>query len=685
LASVPRTALLLAGTKLEICKDPIQSAYLRRIIQIAMNGGVPAQLFNFIENFELCSKHFDSCSLPLNLPPNYKIKGMESILEHFQNFVHYYPSTYLSESRLRVILWDNLINILFMESEKKSLPLDIVPELNVGPLLGLDKERRVDLALVFTRFDMPVFFIEYALEESEGTNGHKDFTKMSSMMTIACIRLCEMLQRVGVDPSNAKTFGMLVGGTKVQLLVAHPVIKDSADGKVSEIHVVITVKGHWNMSLLTGKGYSFTCSNIECCGSLPHTVTLSRPAIQFKFDNYANVQMKMKKPKINFDSDDDEDEKEILRPESSAVKSSFGENVGLNVDSIKKIDSFIKCAKEMIKKLNEEADLNGDSNKFKKIQVPNISNVPQSLSSNLGNTPDSDKIKKVNNTELGRTKRSLLKNGSYFTMTRKLNFELQLYTEYFRNSSLFPQMISSKVDYESKTVTYTFEKMTEFMGTGNLGLFIEHGNFFGSQIRDKHPDYVILEAATFALHVLYAIYVLHEELGIVHGDISPKNIMFSKIDDIWKLNDYETAMLLEDSLKTKRTIGTPGCICPEAQETGIFDKSSDIYSLGKVLWSTFVMKLICQVEDFENLSKETCDSVDELMNIVRKMIKTAPSDRPSSKTMMAIFYTFMQDNLLTNFNIYGSQLMIPRIEALLYNFNSGSEQSIPLTKISINE
>jgi len=68
----------------------------------------------------------------------------------------------------------------------------------------------VDLVLLSTDFDLPYFFVEYALEESEGSFGHKDCTKISSMMTIGCNKLCEKLQKSGSDPRMVKTFVMLV-------------------------------------------------------------------------------------------------------------------------------------------------------------------------------------------------------------------------------------------------------------------------------------------------------------------------------------------------------------------------------------------------------------------------------------------------------------------------------------------
>lgn len=552
--------------------------------------------------------------------------------------------------------------------------------------------RRVDLVFLSTKFDLPYLFVEYALEESEGSFGHKDFSKLSCMMTIGCSKFCEKLQKYGSDPSMVKIFGMLVGRTKVQLLVAHPVIKDSSDGDYSEIHVVVSSHGHWYMDLIKGKGITFNCQNNKCCRSPPRSVTLHPPDVRIDL-KAVSLKQHSKRIKLSSNSDSSseyelQDKDEIYIPENSANMPIDGE---LNMKSLKKIDSFIKCAKSFIEQLSE-GNLKLNPNKLKPIKFPNVAHVPQSLPSNFGLTPSPNKIKSVEKTNLEGVSKALFKDGgSFYKTKRKLSFEYQLYTGRYRNSRLFPEMLSCEIDHESKIVIYTFEKMMEFLGGGSLGLLKENGNFFGPKIRDQHPCYVILEAATFALHILYGLDVLHEELGVVHGDISPRNIMFSEIDDIWKLNDFETAMKLEDSLKIKRSIGTSGYICPLSQETGIYDKSSDIYSLGKVLWSTFVMNLICEIDvlfDDEDLTDGTRRAVDEFMNIVRDMIQATSTERPSAKMLLPRFYSLLKDNLLKDFYVHGSKLLIPRIENLIFqnsNITTENYNDIKLKQICINE
>lgn len=98
----------------------------------------------------------------------------------------------------------------------------------------------------------------------------------------------------------------------------------------------------------------------------------------------------------------------------------------------------------------------------------------------------------------------------------------------------FPRLYHFAIDNESDPVTHQFwfESMVPLIEDGN----------FSSIIRRNSPEKLILEGATFAVHALYELLILHLKLGFVHGDISPSNVMFSKLLNIWKLNDFNRSM-----------------------------------------------------------------------------------------------------------------------------------------------
>jgi serine/threonine protein kinase len=61
--------------------------------------------------------------------------------------------------------------------------------------------------------------------------------------------------------------------------------------------------------------------------------------------------------------------------------------------------------------------------------------------------------------------------------------------------------------------------------------------------------------------------------------------MYSNVDMIWKFIDFDLS--LETSkckFETSRRVGTRDYIAPESEATGIYSESSDVFSLGSVIF-----------------------------------------------------------------------------------------------------
>ena len=78
--------------------------------------------------------------------------------------------------------------------------------------------------------------------------------------------------------------------------------------------------------------------------------------------------------------------------------------------------------------------------------------------------------------------------------------------------------------------------------------------------------------------VLRGLETLHE-MGFVHSDVKPANIMIDRLGYV-KLIDYGRAMLLDE--KMTLLLGTPIYMAPETHEERIARAHSDLYSLGLV-------------------------------------------------------------------------------------------------------
>jgi len=105
---------------------------------------------------------------------------------------------------------------------------------------------------------------------------------------------------------------------------------------------------------------------------------------------------------------------------------------------------------------------------------------------------------------------------------------------------------------------------------------------FAARGRPLHSSEMVKVAAC----VLKSLAEAHE-LGLVHRDVQPANIVFHRIDDdeVVKLIDFGLVRLAGSQLTTRgQLIGTPAYMSPEQARGSTLDGRSDLYSLGCVLY-----------------------------------------------------------------------------------------------------
>ena len=146
----------------------------------------------------------------------------------------------------------------------------------------------------------------------------------------------------------------------------------------------------------------------------------------------------------------------------------------------------------------------------------------------------------------------------------------------------------------------------------------------------------VLEHAARAL-------VFAERKGIVHRDVKPDNLMLSSDGQV-KLADLGLARHLEQG-KTAREegiFGTPHFISPEQAQGKEVDHRADLYSLGATAYRLLAGKTpftganVSEIihkqinDDPEPLKQYSPDCPDELVELIHRLMKKDPDDRPES-------------------------------------------------------
>ena len=97
-------------------------------------------------------------------------------------------------------------------------------------------------------------------------------------------------------------------------------------------------------------------------------------------------------------------------------------------------------------------------------------------------------------------------------------------------------------------------------------------------------------AAIYAIQICKALEVAHQN-NLIHRDIKPQNILITE-DNKVKVTDFGIAKsLADDSTKTINIMGTANYISPEQAQGKILDISTDIYSLGIVIYEMLTSDL----------------------------------------------------------------------------------------------
>ena len=540
----------------------------RRLTYSAVNCGVVLPLLEQIQLESIDFSEFDLNPYILNLAEAKSDltplrREFITELERRRNFV----DNDSNEATLCGLFWFPLLTRCLERTGIPPVNFRIQYELETKGFLHPQTKNKIDFASTIDLGDvkLPILIVEAGIETVPEGYLHKDSSKIQCLLSVGTYTMAYKLIGRGQMPELAVTFGVLIGGSKCQLLVARPVIREMTDG-TSEIYVNISYHDHWGLDIIEGPKTSPNCRG-ACCFSGSHS----------------------------------------------------GTGTDLTDQTLKCLQEFINLVRKqmdlILRRDNSTSDRSNRRYRPKRDQVT----ISSARSSATQNTPLPNRPKPVGSDapeSLSPTSRVSHRQRKYST------FEADVYSycaAYFGNC--FPRVYKlERVETENgPCFDYTFEHLIPFVDP-DATISSEYFNVF-------EPEVFVGQALRFSIHILFELHILHDKLKIVHGDLKPANIMFSQLDNVWKIIDFDRSAPIDESSKTERTAGTKDYWPPECPNgKGMFTPASDMFSFSliieNVFW-TFLLKIACEEERLE----KGCFVLTRLMD---QLQATDPKNRPTA-------------------------------------------------------
>eukprot|EP00754_Rhynchopus_humris_P043055 Rhum_TRINITY_DN2949_c0_g1::Rhum_TRINITY_DN2949_c0_g1_i1::g.9026::m.9026/K08857/NEK1_4_5; NIMA (never in mitosis gene a)-related kinase 1/4/5 len=210
-----------------------------------------------------------------------------------------------------------------------------------------------------------------------------------------------------------------------------------------------------------------------------------------------------------------------------------------------------------------------------------------------------------------------------------------------------PNIVSVKETYEDAT---RFVMVMEYCEGGDLEDLISPPDAASDVLRKPLP---LRDSLLFFAQACLAVSYLHKR-NIIHRDLKTANVFLTQ-RGVVKIGDFGIAKTLGDERATTATMcGTPFCFSPELCEGKQYDKKTDIWALGIILYEllsggtkpfqgTNLMALVnailhTPIEDLKPPAPP--DSIDEITSgliweLIVDMLQKDPARRPSIQDVLS--------------------------------------------------
>src|SRR4051794_29763569 len=171
----------------------------------------------------------------------------------------------------------------------------------------------------------------------------------------------------------------------------------------------------------------------------------------------------------------------------------------------------------------------------------------------------------------------------------------------------------------------------------------------GGSLRDHlraHHTVQAGEAARLAAQVSAALAEAHE-LGVVHRDLKPDNILLQTVDGRLetRLTDFGVARILNTPSMTtpNAVVGTPHYMSPEAFHSSSPSPATDVYALGVLLYELVTGRPPYDSDSIPDLMRRHMDGhperppgiPEQLWDVIMSCMELKPRLRPSAAELVA--------------------------------------------------
>lgn len=180
--------------------------------------------------------------------------------------------------------------------------------------------------------------------------------------------------------------------------------------------------------------------------------------------------------------------------------------------------------------------------------------------------------------------------------------------------------------------------------------FAENGDLSAKIAENKRKGMLFSEKQVLDWFTQICLALKHvHDRKILHRDLKCSNIFLTK-DNTIKLGDFGIARVLTNTReKAKTMVGTPYYLSPEIIENKPYDFSSDIWSLGVVLYELCALKPPFLAESLKYLAlkivKGTFPAIPaafskEIRSLVESLLRTERNKRPTINEILSIYNKF---------------------------------------------